>query len=108
MAFFLFRTLLVLSLLVASLQLGTMRPLDGEQWLENNELVLPSLQKGPVTGSGHNPCTNIPGRETGVCKLGGMNIAGDVMHAPPAFPRIVAEFGVASTAKGIHDQHKSS
>ena len=44
-------------------------------------------------------------RETGVCKLGGMNLAGNVMHAP-AFPRIVAEFAVASTAKGTHDQHE--
>ncbi|XWS76292.1 hypothetical protein CRYUN_Cryun01aG0163200 [Craigia yunnanensis] len=108
MVFFLFRTLLVFSLLVASLQLGAMRPLDGEQWLAKDELVLQSLQRGPVTGSGHNPCTNIPGRETGVCKLGGMNIAGNVMHSPPAFPSFVAEFGVASTAKGTHDQHKSS
>lgn len=34
-------------------------------------------------------------------KLGGMNIAGNnVMHPPPAFPSVVAEFGVASAAKG--------
>ncbi|XVE72982.1 hypothetical protein DITRI_Ditri11bG0081500 [Diplodiscus trichospermus] len=103
MVFFLFRTLLVFSLLIASLQLGAMRPLDGEQWLAKDELVLQSLPKGPVKGSGHNPCTNIPGRETGVCKLGGMNVAGNVMHAPPAFPSVLAEFGVASTAKGQGD-----
>ncbi|KAE8660695.1 transcription factor bHLH3-like [Hibiscus syriacus] len=65
-----------------------MRPMHGEQWLEkDDELLFQSLQKGPVTGSGHNPCTEIPGRETGVCKLGGMNVAGYVTHAPPAFPR---------------------
>ncbi|XWS36394.1 hypothetical protein CRYUN_Cryun20dG0081800 [Craigia yunnanensis] len=59
-----------------------MRPLDGEQWLAKDELVLQSLQRGPVPPSGHNPCTNILGRETGVCKLCGMNIAGNVMHSP--------------------------
>ncbi|GMI73863.1 hypothetical protein HRI_001055600 [Hibiscus trionum] len=90
----LFRASLVISLLVASLQLGATRP------LAKDELLFQSLQKGPVTGSGHNPCTEIPGRETGVCKLGGMNVAGYVMHAPPAFPGFVAEFGVASIAKG--------
>ncbi|KAE8666987.1 transcription factor bHLH3-like [Hibiscus syriacus] len=98
----LFRTSLVICLLVASFELGAMmRPLHGEQWLEkDNELSFQSLQKGPVTGSGHNPCTEIPGRETGVCKLGGMNVAGYVTHTPPAFPVVVTEFGVASIAKG--------
>ncbi|WRX08054.1 hypothetical protein QQP08_000541 [Theobroma cacao] len=85
-----------------------MRPLDGELWLVKDKLVLQSLQQGPVQESGHNPCTNIPGRESGVCKLGGMNIAGNVLHAPPAFPSAVAEFGVVSAAKGTHDQDKSS
>ncbi|KAK8487856.1 hypothetical protein V6N13_045981 [Hibiscus sabdariffa] len=96
----LFRTTLVISLLLASLQLGAMRPLHGEKRLAKDELLFQSLQKGPVTGSGHNPCTEIPGRETGVCKLSGMNVAGYVMHAPPAFPGFVAEFGVVSIAKG--------
>ncbi|XVF71953.1 hypothetical protein PTKIN_Ptkin12aG0081500 [Pterospermum kingtungense] len=97
---FMFRALLVFSFLVALLQLGAMRPLV-------DELVLQSLQKGPVTGSDHNPCTNIPGSETGVCKLGGMNVAGNVMHTP-AIPSAAAEFGMATTAKGTHDQLKSS
>ncbi|XWS46933.1 hypothetical protein CRYUN_Cryun14cG0110600 [Craigia yunnanensis] len=82
----LFRTLLVFSFLVASLQLGAMRPLDGEHWLAKDELVLQSLQRGPVRWSSHNPCTNIPGRETGVCKLGGMNIAGNVCTPLLHFP----------------------
>lgn len=99
---FIIKALLVFSLLVASLQLGAMRS------LVKDELVLQSLQKGTVTGSGHNPCTNIPGSETGVCKLGGMNVAGNVMRSPPAIPSVVAEFGVASRAKGTYDQHKSS
>ncbi|XVF80925.1 hypothetical protein PTKIN_Ptkin15bG0114400 [Pterospermum kingtungense] len=93
----LLRTLLVLSLLVASIQLGAMRPLDGEHWLVKDKLVLQSLPRGPVPPSGHNPCTNIPGRETGICS---MNIAGNVVHPPRAFTSVVSEFGVASAAKG--------
>ncbi|TYI13654.1 hypothetical protein ES332_A08G073100v1 [Gossypium tomentosum] len=99
----LFTALLGFTLLIASLQLGPMRPLDGEQWLAKHELLLQSLQKGPVTGTGHNPCTEIPGRETGICKLGGMNVAGNVMHAVPALTGVVPKFGVlASTAKETH------
>ncbi|OMP09312.1 hypothetical protein COLO4_05587 [Corchorus olitorius] len=80
-----------------------MRPLDGEPWLAKDEqLLLQALPRGGPSGSGHNPCTNVPGRETGVCKLGTMNIAGDVMHSPPAFPSVVADFGVASVSKGTH------
>ncbi|KAK8487854.1 hypothetical protein V6N13_045979 [Hibiscus sabdariffa] len=96
----LFRTSLVISLLVVSLQLGATRPLHGEQRLTKDELLFQSLQRGPVTGSGHNPCTEIPGRETDVCKLGGMNVAGYVMQAAPAFPGVVAELGEASIAEG--------
>ncbi|KAE8692203.1 putative DNA helicase [Hibiscus syriacus] len=100
----LFTTLLVFSLLVASVQLGAMRLLNGEQLAAKDKLVVQSLPRGPVKGSGHSPCTNIPGRETGVCKLGGMNIAGNAMHSSTAFPSVVAEFGVASTATGARDQ----
>ncbi|KAL4361466.1 hypothetical protein GQ457_04G027430 [Hibiscus cannabinus] len=89
----LFTTLMIFYLLVASIQLGAMR------LLAKDELVVQSLPRGPVQGSGHNPCTNIPGRETGVCKLGGMNTAGNAMHSTTAFPSVVAEFGVASTTK---------
>ncbi|GMI66461.1 hypothetical protein HRI_000315400 [Hibiscus trionum] len=97
----LFTTLMVFSLLVASIQLGAMRLLDDEERLvAKDKLVVQSLPRGPVQGSGHNPCTNIPGRETGVCKLGGMNAAGNAMHSSTAFPSVVAEFGVASTGKG--------
>ncbi|MBA0715293.1 hypothetical protein Golax_014196 [Gossypium laxum] len=97
----LFRTLLVLSLLVAWIQVGAMRPLDGD-------LVVQSLPRGPVTPSGPNPCTNIPGRGGGVCKLGVINVAGNVMHSPAVFPGVVAELGVASTAKRSHDEDMSS
>ncbi|KAE8675105.1 hypothetical protein F3Y22_tig00111693pilonHSYRG00052 [Hibiscus syriacus] len=48
---------------VAWIQLGTMRPLDGEKWVAKDELVVQSLTLGPVKGSDHNPCTYIPGRE---------------------------------------------
>ncbi|KAE8681787.1 hypothetical protein F3Y22_tig00111309pilonHSYRG00192 [Hibiscus syriacus] len=104
----LFRTLLVFSLLVASVQLGATRLLNGNQLVAKDKHEVQSLPRGPVKGSGHNPCTNIPGRETGVCKLGGMNIAGNAMHSFSAFPSVVAEFGVASTASGAHDQDISS
>ncbi|XP_022759758.1 uncharacterized protein LOC111306114 [Durio zibethinus] len=104
----LFKTVFFCCFLVASLQLGAMRPLDGEHWLAKDELLLRSLQKGQEIGSEHNPCTNIPGSETGVCKLGGMNIAGNVMHSSTAFPSVVAEFRAASTANGTHDQDKIS
>ncbi|KAK8688525.1 hypothetical protein V6N13_087288 [Hibiscus sabdariffa] len=73
----------------AWIQLGAMRPLEGEQRVAKHELVVQSLPRGPVKESGHNPCTNIPGRETGVCKLGGMNIAGNVMHSSTTFSSLV-------------------
>ncbi|KAK8588360.1 hypothetical protein V6N12_022806 [Hibiscus sabdariffa] len=85
----LFRTLLLFSFLIAWIQLGAMRPLEGEQRVAKHELVVQSLPRGPVKESGHNPCTNIPGRETGVCKLGGMNIAGNVMHSSTTFSSLV-------------------
>ncbi|XP_039039323.1 uncharacterized protein LOC120177169 [Hibiscus syriacus] len=104
----LFTTVLVFSLFVASVQLGAMRLLNGEQLVVKDKLVVQLLPRGPVKESGHNPCTNIPGRETGVCKLGGMNIAGNALHSSTALPSVVAEFGVASTAIGDHDQDMSS
>ncbi|KAK8565315.1 hypothetical protein V6N13_020435 [Hibiscus sabdariffa] len=97
----LFATLMVSSLLVASIQLGAMRLLDGEQWVSKHELVVQSLPRGPVQGSGHNPCTNIPRRETGVCKLGGMNTAGNAMHSTIAFASVVVELGWLPLPRGL-------
>ncbi|KAK8711634.1 hypothetical protein V6N13_146909 [Hibiscus sabdariffa] len=81
---------LVFSYLIAWIQLGAMRPLEGEHQMAKEELVVESLPRGPVKESGHSPCTNIPGRETGVCKLGGMNIAGNVMHSSTISSSVVA------------------
>ncbi|XP_038718460.1 uncharacterized protein LOC120011428 [Tripterygium wilfordii] len=78
-----FKALCILAIFLASLlQIGSARPLGGEEWFKKDGLLLQSLQRGPVTGSGPNPCTYIPGRGTGTCTLNGMNVAGHV--AAPA------------------------
>ncbi|CAN0886563.1 hypothetical protein LINGRAHAP2_LOCUS15390 [Linum grandiflorum] len=46
-------------------------------------LLLQSLQKGPVSGSAPNPCTNIPGRNPGTCTVSAMNVAGNALARPP-------------------------
>uniref|UniRef100_A0A7N2MNT6 Secreted protein n=1 Tax=Quercus lobata TaxID=97700 RepID=A0A7N2MNT6_QUELO len=46
--------LLFVTMLFASSQVGAMRPLEGEQWLKKESLLLQSVQRGPVTGSGSN------------------------------------------------------
>ncbi|GKU86301.1 hypothetical protein SLE2022_246910 [Rubroshorea leprosula] len=78
---------LLFCIFFASIQLATPRPLDGELWGMKDELVFPSLQRGPVTPSGPNPCTYIPGGGSGNCHLNGVNVAGHVFHIPAAaFP----------------------
>ncbi|KAJ0078947.1 hypothetical protein Patl1_23225 [Pistacia atlantica] len=74
-----------------------MRPLEGEQWRKKS-LIVQSLQKGPVAPIGRNPCTYIPGRDNGHCRLSEMNFAAAV-HAPPppTFPDFVVKFAAAST-----------
>ncbi|KAK4568261.1 hypothetical protein RGQ29_003874 [Quercus rubra] len=52
--------LLFVTIIFASSQVGAMRPLEGAQWLKKESLLLQSVQRGPVTGSGPNPCTYIP------------------------------------------------
>ena len=59
--------LLFVTIIFASSQVGAMRPLEGAQWLKKESLLLQSVQRGPVTGSGPNPCTYIPGRNKGNC-----------------------------------------
>ncbi|CAN0898353.1 hypothetical protein LINGRAHAP2_LOCUS19662 [Linum grandiflorum] len=63
---------LVLVIFCASFfQLGEMRPLTTtmtEEYGYDILLILrQSLQRGPVRGSGPNPCTNIGGRNPGSC-----------------------------------------
>ncbi|KAK7824446.1 hypothetical protein CFP56_034398 [Quercus suber] len=43
--------LLFVTILFASSQLGAMRPLEGEQWLKKESLLLQSVQRDPVTSS---------------------------------------------------------
>jgi len=106
-----FATLFMLSILSASLQLGAMRPL-GIQWLKQEGLLFHFLPKGPVTPSSPNPCTYIPKRGSGTCKLNGMNIAGSVVaRSPPAFSKhTVLDVPVASSsiAENTRDQDRSS
>ncbi|CAN0898354.1 hypothetical protein LINGRAHAP2_LOCUS19662 [Linum grandiflorum] len=89
---------LVLVIFCASFfQLGEMRPLTTTpaemRPLNANLLILrQSLQKGPVRGSGPNPCTNIGGRNPGSCTraaVGSMNFAGNVFVRPPPPPVVV-------------------
>ncbi|CAN0898355.1 hypothetical protein LINGRAHAP2_LOCUS19662 [Linum grandiflorum] len=85
---------LVLVIFCASFfQLGEMRPLTTTMTEEYGyDILLQSLQKGPVRGSGPNPCTNIGGRNPGSCTraaVGSMNFAGNVFVRPPPPPVVV-------------------
>ncbi|CAL1383198.1 unnamed protein product [Linum trigynum] len=94
-----FSVLLVLAIFSAScLQPAEMRPLKEEGGADDNHLLLlQSLQRGPVSGSGPNPCTNIPGRNPGSCTraVAAMNVAGSVFARRP--PLAVSQLVVAST-----------
>ncbi|KAK7269172.1 hypothetical protein RIF29_21888 [Crotalaria pallida] len=87
-----FTTILLLGLH----QICASRLLVEEQWLHKN-LIIQSLQRGPVRGSQKNPCSTVPGRSHGRCTLTQMNFAGQVVHAPLLpFPDVVVKFGTAS------------
>ncbi|GAV66766.1 hypothetical protein CFOL_v3_10276 [Cephalotus follicularis] len=78
-------------------QILAMRPLEGEQWLEKR-IVVQSLQRGPVTPSGPNPCTYIPGRGTGRCTFEMDAATHDTHdHESPAFPHPFVKFAAASS-----------
>ncbi|CAN1137007.1 hypothetical protein LINPERPRIM_LOCUS21298 [Linum perenne] len=72
-------------MLASFLQPAYMRPLKNEEYQQGFGLLLQSLQKGPVRGSGPNPCTNIPGRNRGTCTsaVTAMNVAGNVFSRQP-------------------------
>ncbi|XP_038999183.1 protein ACCELERATED CELL DEATH 6-like [Hibiscus syriacus] len=74
------------------------RPLDEEDDVHsfNENLIVQSLQRGPVPPSAGNRCTNIPGRSRGRCTLTEMNAVGGggvaAYHAaPPVFPEFVVK-----------------
>ncbi|KAK8545462.1 hypothetical protein V6N13_066744 [Hibiscus sabdariffa] len=74
----------------------------------NQNLIVQSLQRGPVPPSAGNPCTNIPGRSRGRCTLTEMNTVDDGVNAnhaaPPAFPDFVVKFGSVSVGSNGTDQ----
>ncbi|KAK7277809.1 hypothetical protein RJT34_22826 [Clitoria ternatea] len=64
-------------------QIWAIRPLKEDQLWQRN-IVIQSLQRGPVQGSQRNPCSTVPGRSRGRCTLAETNVdAGHVVHAPP-------------------------
>lgn len=83
-------------LLLGLQQIWASRPLEEEQWLHKNNLVIQSLQRGTVRGSQKNPCSTVPGRSRGRCTLTEMNFAGHVARPTPPFPDVVVKFGPPS------------
>lgn len=88
---------LLLSLHVQTYQAS--RILSGD--LYSKELVLQSLPRGPVPPSGASGCTHIPNTGGPSCPntVNTMNVAGHVLSPTGAFPRLMVEFGVATTQK---------
>ncbi|KAE8728496.1 Phosphoribosylaminoimidazole carboxylase atpase-subunit isoform 1 [Hibiscus syriacus] len=87
------------------------RPLDEEDDVHsfNENLIVQSLQRGPVPPSTGNPCTNIPGRSRGRCTLTEMNTIGDggvaAYHAAqPVFPEFVVKFASATAGSNGTDK----
>ena len=86
--------LLIVSIFLASVQLGAMRPLGEFQSLKTDDPKHP----------GPNPCSNIPGG-SGICKMS-MNIAGKVinLHARSRSSPLLA----FSNKNTVHPDHASS
>ncbi|KAL5835353.1 hypothetical protein ACOSQ4_014850 [Xanthoceras sorbifolium] len=93
-----------------------MRPLlierDHQLQKKSGDLIIQSLQRGPVPPVGGSPCTFIPNRGRGRCTLEQINFAeadhhhhhhhdrDRVAHALPVFPvfpDFIVRFGVASS-----------
>uniref|UniRef100_A0A5B7BLJ4 Uncharacterized protein n=1 Tax=Davidia involucrata TaxID=16924 RepID=A0A5B7BLJ4_DAVIN len=77
------------------------RILNGEEWWtkKGDNIVLQSLQKGPVTPSDPSGCTNIPGGGGTSCPIKEMNFAGDALARGTAHPHLTVPFGVATNEK---------
>ncbi|KAG6662690.1 hypothetical protein CIPAW_03G260800, partial [Carya illinoinensis] len=85
-------------------KLGATRSLR-EEGMDKEELLLVESLRRIVPPSGLNPCTYIPGRGSGRCTLNGMNIAGNVLHAPrPAFPGSLIAYSSIPSDNGSQDQ----
>ncbi|KAG2728027.1 hypothetical protein I3843_01G181600 [Carya illinoinensis] len=72
------------------------RVLYDEGELTHKELRLQSLPRGPVPPSGHSGCTYIPGTGGSGCPVNEMHYAGNALHRPSAYPRLMVPFGVAT------------
>ncbi|KAK7337925.1 hypothetical protein VNO77_18517 [Canavalia gladiata] len=70
------------------------RTLEEEQWLHKN-LLIHTLQRGPVKPSQKNPCSTVPGRNKGHCTLGEINVAGHLSHPPSLFLETLSNFGAS-------------
>ncbi|XVE81774.1 hypothetical protein DITRI_Ditri15bG0092900 [Diplodiscus trichospermus] len=78
-------SLILIIVLSFTTQFGAaIRPiLYEEQLLKKVAPNLESLQKGPVSPSGHSGCSNIP--HPGKCEINEMNFAGRLSRSPPPF-----------------------
>ncbi|PKI67413.1 hypothetical protein CRG98_012198 [Punica granatum] len=88
------------------------RPLQGETLYLALTTLQSSLQKGTVPSSG-NPCTNIPERGSGICRLTEKNFAGSRLGGPLpplAYPMAqgATSFGVASVTNDQKAAHQRS
>ncbi|KAJ9187630.1 hypothetical protein P3X46_003059 [Hevea brasiliensis] len=79
-----------------------MRPLRDQQWQDG--LLFQSLPKNGGGNTGSNPCSNIPGG-TGHCSK---KIAGHIVRAPPAFPKLIMDVAVASSIASETNQDPTS
>ncbi|OWM68147.1 hypothetical protein CDL15_Pgr016347 [Punica granatum] len=106
--FTLFSSIIIAIILLSRFQYAAAaRPLRGQTEYAVATLWS-SLQKGKVPSSG-NPCTNIPRRGSGVCRLAEKNFAGSQQgaHLPPLanpMAQSATSFRVASVTKETIDQ----
>ncbi|EOX94529.1 Uncharacterized protein TCM_004138 [Theobroma cacao] len=73
-------------------------PCEASRLLNEDVLVLQSLQKGPVPPSGRNGCTNIPGRGGPPC-TSHRAFAGHIMAPPRLQPDHMSLFRAAANLK---------
>ncbi|KAL6343595.1 hypothetical protein AAG906_024960 [Vitis piasezkii] len=64
---------------------------------QEEKIVAESLQRGPVPPSGPSGCTYIPGGGGPNCPVQEMHFAGDALPRASAYPRLMVQFGVATS-----------
>ncbi|XVE65895.1 hypothetical protein DITRI_Ditri08aG0036300 [Diplodiscus trichospermus] len=72
---------------------------EGSKLVNKGRLELQSLQKGPVPPSQGSSCSNIPRNGGPACPLKGMHYAASALPRATAFPRLMAQFDVATDGK---------